>query len=106
MLYELELRPDKSFECLTFVGLETLIGPVPDGMSSEKAYDAAVHPEDRELYAGATEGLWKQEFVEVEYRLVGSDGEERWVLDRMRVEREREDGCLLVSGVVADITER
>jgi hypothetical protein len=24
MLYEMELRPDGSFECLTFVGLETL----------------------------------------------------------------------------------
>ena len=76
-------------------GLETLIGPVPAGMSSDEAYDAAVHPEDRELYDGATEGLRQDEAVEIEYRLVGSDGEVRWVLDRMRVEREREDGCLL-----------
>jgi diguanylate cyclase (GGDEF)-like protein/PAS domain S-box-containing protein len=106
MLYEMELRPDGSFECLTFVGLETLIGPVPEGMSSEEAYDAAVHPEDRELYDGATEGLWQREPVEVEYRLRDSRGEVRWVLDRMRPEREREDGSLLVSGVVADISER
>jgi diguanylate cyclase (GGDEF)-like protein/PAS domain S-box-containing protein len=106
MLYEMELRPDGSFECLAFVGLETFIGPVPEGVSSEEAYDAAVHPEDRELYAGATEGLRRHEAVEVEYRLVGSDGEVRWVLDRMRPERESEDGCLLVSGVVADISAR
>jgi diguanylate cyclase (GGDEF)-like protein len=106
MLYELELRPDGSYECLTFVGLETLIGPVPAGMSSDEAYDAAVHPEDRELYDGATDGLRQDEALEIEYRLVGSDGEVRWVLDRMRVEREREDGCLIVSGVVADISAR
>jgi diguanylate cyclase (GGDEF)-like protein/PAS domain S-box-containing protein len=106
MLYEMELRPDGSFECLTFVGLETLIGPVPDGMSSEEAYEAAVHPEDRELYDGATAGLWERESVEVEYRLIDASGEVRWVLDRMRPERECGDGCLRVSGVVADISER
>jgi diguanylate cyclase (GGDEF)-like protein/PAS domain S-box-containing protein len=106
MLYEMELRPDGSYECLTFVGLETLIGPVPDGMSSEDAYTAAVHPEDRELYDSSADALWRNESVEVEYRLVGADGEVRWVLDRMRPERRRVDGCLLVSGVVADISDR
>ena len=106
MLYEMEVRPDGSYECLTFVGLETLLGAIPDGLSSEEAYDAAVHPDDRELYDAATEGLWRREPVEVEYRLVRSDGEVRWVLDRMRPERESEDGSLLVSGVVADISDR
>jgi diguanylate cyclase (GGDEF)-like protein len=106
MLYEMELRPDGSFECLTFVGLETLLEAIPDGMSAEEAYEAAVHPEDRELYDASTEGLWRREPVEVEYRLVRSDGEVRWVLDRMRPERESEDGTLLVSGVVADISDR
>ncbi len=106
MLYELELRPDGSYECLTFVGLETLIGPAPEGLSSEEAYEAAVHPDDLAAYTSATEGLRERETVEIEYRLVGSDGEVRWVLDRMRVERERADGCLLVNGVVADISAR
>jgi diguanylate cyclase (GGDEF)-like protein/PAS domain S-box-containing protein len=106
MLYEMELRPDGSYECLTFVGLETLIGPVPEGMSSEEAYDAAVHPDDRDVYDQAMDALWQGEPMEVEYRLIDSDGEVRWVLDRMRPEREIEDGCILVSGVVADISER
>ena len=106
MLYEMELRPDGSFECLTFVGLETLIGRVPNGMSSEEAYDAAVHPDDRAVYDRATDGLWRDESVEVEYRLIGSEGDVRWVLDRMRPERQQADGSLLVSGVVADISAR
>jgi diguanylate cyclase (GGDEF)-like protein/PAS domain S-box-containing protein len=107
MLYEMELRPDGTYECLTFIGLETLIGPVPEGMSPEEAYDARVHPEDRDVYDGAIERLWQGgEPLEVEYRLIGSDGEELWVLDRMRPERRGEDGSLLVSGVVADISER
>ena len=106
MLYEMELRPDGSYDCLTFVGLETLIGPVPEGMSAEDAYDAAVHPDDKELYDEAIEALRQGDPTEVEYRLTGADGELRWVLDRMRPERRTEDGALLVSGVVADISER
>src|SRR5215471_20703122 len=95
--YELELLPDGSFECLAFVGLETLIGPVPVGMSSEEAYDAAVHPEDREVYDQAVDGLRQGEPVEVEYRLIDPSGEVRWVLDRMRPERELGGGCFVVS---------
>jgi diguanylate cyclase (GGDEF)-like protein/PAS domain S-box-containing protein len=108
MLYEMELRPDGSFECLAFVGLDTFIGPVAEGVSPEEAYDAAVHPEDRELYdAALTESaLWQGEPLEMEYRLFGADGEVRWVLDRMRPERRLAEGRMLVSGVVADITER
>ena len=106
MLYEMEMRPDGSYECLTFVGLETLIGPVPEGMSAEDAYDAAVHSDDHEIYNAAIEKLWQGGASEVEYRLVTPDGEVRWVLDRMRPERRNEDGVLLVSGVVADISER
>jgi len=107
MLYEMELRPDGSFECLAFVGLETLIGPVTEGVPPEDAYEAAVHPEDRELYDAAMGSeLWQGEPVEVEYRLIGSDGATRWVLDRMKPERRLEDGRLIVSGVVADISQR
>ena len=106
MLYEMKVWPDGRFECLTFVGLETLIGEVPDRMSPEEAYDAAVHPEDREAYDAAVVALAREEPVEIEYRLVGSDGQERWVLDRMRPKRSAEDDCVLVDGVVADITAR
>ena len=106
MLYEMKLMPDGSFECLTFVGLETLLGPVPAGVDLEAAYDAAVHPEDREAYDAALVTLGRGEPTEVEYRLIGCDGQTRWVLDRMRPEGSVEDGCMLVGGVVADITAR
>ena len=106
MLYEMKLWPDGRYECLTFVGLETLIGPVPEGMSPEEAYDAAVHPADREAYDAAAVALGRGGPVEIEYRLIGCDGQERWVLDRMRPEGSLEDGGLLVGGVVADITDR
>ena len=106
MLYEMKLWPDGRYECLTFVGLETLIGAVPDSVSPEVAYDAAVHPDDRDAYNAAVVALQQGGPVEVEYRLIGSDGQTRWVLDRMRPESSPEDGGLLVDGVVADITDR
>ena len=52
------------------------------------------------------EALARGESVEIEYRLLGHDGQTRWVLDRMRPEGTAEDGSLLVDGVVADITAR
>jgi len=106
MLYEMKIWPDGTLECLTFVGLEALIGPVPGGMTPDEAYDAAVHPDDREAYDATGAALARGESVEIEYRLLGHDGQTRWVLDRMRPEGTAEDGSLLVDGVVADITAR
>jgi diguanylate cyclase (GGDEF)-like protein len=105
MLYEMEYRADGSYECLEFVGLESLIGQAPDGLSPEEAYEAAVHPDDREAYEAATARLVDGEPAEVEYRLVGYDGQTRVVLDRMRPVAAG-DGGWLVEGVVADITAR
>jgi diguanylate cyclase (GGDEF)-like protein len=104
MLYEMEVLPDGSFHCHEFVGLETLIGPVPDGITPDDAYNAAVHPDDRAAYDSASGALYDGRPVEVEYRLRGRDGSVRWVLDRMCPQTS--DGRLLVGGVVADITDR
>lgn len=67
MLYEMELLPGGSFHCHEFVGLETLIGPLPEGVTPDEAYDAAVHPDDREAYDGASDALREGRAVEVEY---------------------------------------
>jgi diguanylate cyclase (GGDEF)-like protein/PAS domain S-box-containing protein len=104
MLYEMEVLPDGSFRCHEFVGLETLIGQVPDGITPDDAYNAAVHPDDREAYDDASVALYEGRPVEVEYRLRDTDGSVRWVLDRMCPRTS--DGRLLVGGVVADITDR
>jgi diguanylate cyclase (GGDEF)-like protein len=106
-LYEMEVQPDGSYHCNTFIGegLESLLGPLPQDRDPEQAWEDAVHADDREAYEAACERLERGESVEVEYRLVGYDGRTRWVWDRMRPRR-TEDGRLLVDGIVADITER
>ncbi|MEO8291345.1 MAG: EAL domain-containing protein [Gaiellaceae bacterium] len=105
-LYEMEYSADGSYVCNTFIGegLESLLGPLPPDRTPEEAWEEAVHPDDQAIY-DVTEQLQRGEDVEIEYRLVGYDGQTRWVWDRMRSRRGAE-GQLLVDGIVADITER
>ena len=103
LLYEMELFPDGGFVCYEFIGLESVLGDVPTNVDPEEAYETAVHPDDRELYDASFPALQRCEPVEIEYRLIGYDGQTRWVLDRMRP-RETSEGRLLVDGVVTDIT--
>jgi diguanylate cyclase (GGDEF)-like protein/PAS domain S-box-containing protein len=106
-LYEMEVFADGSYVCHTFIGagLETLLGGLPAELSSEEAWEGAIHPEDRADYDAAYERVRTGERVEVEYRLVGYDGRTRWVWDRMHPCR-GDDGRLLVEGMVIDISER
>jgi len=106
-LYEMEMQPDGSYVCNTFIGagLESLLGPLPQGRTPEAAWEDAVHPDDRDAYDDCYEEIERGEPFEMEYRLVGYDGRTRWVWDRMH-SRRTEDGRLLVDGIVVDITER
>jgi diguanylate cyclase (GGDEF)-like protein len=106
-LYELELEPDGTYECTAFIGagVESLLGPLPPGVSEEEAWEAAVHPDDRIAYDAAYAALRHGKPAELEYRLVGADGRTRWVWDRMHP-RLQPDGRMLVDGVVVDITDR
>ena len=106
-LYEMEMQPDGTYVCNTFIGagVESLLGPLPPDRTAEEAWEEAVHPEDRDGYDLASSVLEKGEPHELEYRLVGYDGRTRWVWDRMHPRR-TDDGRLLVDGVVVDISER
>src|ERR687892_76048 len=106
-LYEMEMQPDGTYVCNTFIGegVESLLGPLPHDRTAEEAWEEAVHPDDRAGYELAYEILERGTPHELEYRLVGYDGRTRWVWDRMHPRRS-EDGRLLVDGVVVDISER
>ena len=105
-IYEMEWLDDGTYRCNEFIGagVESLIGPIAPGTDEEEAWEAAVHPDDRETYNACGEALQRGEPQEMEYRLVGSDGVTRWVWERARPRFE--NGRRLVDGIVADITER
>jgi len=47
-LYEMEYADDGTYVCNTFIGegLESLVGPLPEGKTPEEAWEDAVHPDD------------------------------------------------------------
>jgi diguanylate cyclase (GGDEF)-like protein len=105
-IYEMEWLDDGSYRCNEFIGagVESLIGPIPEGMDEEEAWEAAVHPDDRPAYDAYCDALYNGEPQELEYRLVGSDGITRWVWERARPRVE--NGRRLVDGIAADVTKR
>ena len=105
-LYELRYAEDGSYECTAFIGegLQSLLGPIPEGVDEEAAWEEAVHPDDRRAYTEFTETCRHGEAAEIEFRLVGFDGVTRWVWERARPRVQ--DGVVWVDGVVADVTER
>lgn len=65
-----------------------------------------VHPDDRVAVSRKQAEAAKTGTVEVEYRILRPNGEERWLLSRMRVARDAGGVPLRVDGIATDITER
>ena len=80
-------------------------GALAVGPSGDRVWESLVHPDDRELWSAAFAGLVHAQPIELEYRLIGLDGVERTVLDRLRPRREA-DGTLFYDGATRDITVR
>ena len=106
-VYELEVSSPTDYVCVLWVGeaLETLLGPTPEGLDPEQAWEACIHPDDLAAYHATVPELWAGRSTEVEYRLVGFNGTTRWVWQRCRPRR-RVDGRVIAEGIVSDITER
>jgi diguanylate cyclase (GGDEF)-like protein len=80
-------------------------GLLPDGPDGDRRFDMLVHPEDRRRRVAALPLLARAEPIDLEYRVIGLDGRERIVADRLRARRDP-DGALYYDGVMRDITER
>ncbi|MFL6240866.1 MAG: putative bifunctional diguanylate cyclase/phosphodiesterase [Actinomycetes bacterium] len=93
-------------ELFTGPGLEELLGgALPDYASATDAWHAAVHPDDWDGYLAGGASVAHEGAVSMEYRLIGRDGQTRWVLDRMWLRAELGNGRRLVDGVITDVTE-
>ncbi|MDX6571164.1 MAG: hypothetical protein QOC86_320 [Gaiellales bacterium] len=107
-VYSGQTYPDDRF--VTLVALtpsQSLLGlPSSGNGGSDDNWLGAIHPEDRrrydETFCYANERLLHP--LELEYRLCGYDGVERWVWERIFPHRLRADGVVDLDGVVADVT--
>ena len=106
-LYTLRVDPDGAHAAVyRGPNREALAGgSLPDGADGDGRFETLVHPEDRRRRAAALARLAAAEPIDLEYRVIGLDGRERIVADRLRARRDP-DGSLYYDGVMRDITER
>jgi diguanylate cyclase (GGDEF)-like protein/PAS domain S-box-containing protein len=107
-VYSGQTYPDDRFTTLVaLTPSRSLLGLTSHGTgSADEKWLSAIHPDDRERYdetfCYANERLLHP--LELEYRLCGYDGVERWVWERIFPHRLRPDGVVDIDGVVADVT--
>jgi diguanylate cyclase (GGDEF)-like protein len=106
-LYTLRVEPDGGYQTVYRGPHRDALagGRVAAGAEGDRVWESLVHPDDRALWRSAVARLAHAQPIELEYRLVGLDGVERIVLDRLRPRREA-DGTLYYDGATRDITER
>jgi PAS domain S-box-containing protein len=73
--------------------------------SKRRTLFSILHPDDREQVRAAIDGVTDDGPFALEYRIVRSDGEIRWVLDRGHLVRGA-GGRLWCDGAIFDVTER
>jgi diguanylate cyclase (GGDEF)-like protein/PAS domain S-box-containing protein len=105
-LYTLRVDADGCRPVYRGPNREVLVGgPLADGDEGERTFESLVHPEDGAQREAALARLAEGGAVDLEYRVVGLDGRERIVADRLRPRRDH-DGALFFDGVTRDVTER
>ncbi len=89
--------------------LARLSSVAPEQAASEKLenYARVIHPDDREFVANRIQHSVESgvDFL-TEYRVIGTDGQIRWVEARGKVERDQSGKAIALPGVLTDITDR
>ncbi len=85
---------------------EALVGgTLGESSDDDRAYEALVHPEDRDRWRSSIDATGAGEEIDLEYRTCGLDGRERIISEQLRPRRDA-DGTLFYDGVSRDITAR
>ena len=80
-------------------------GPLPAGEPADRLWEELLHPDDRDRWDASVARLVNGLPIELEYRVLGLDGVERIVHDRVRPRRDA-DGTLFYDGALRDVSER
>lgn len=90
--------------------LAFLFGLEPERIAAgvpHEMFVASMHEDDRDrVRAANATALELGDVYEAEYRVLGADGELRWVASRGRVERDDDGRAIRFAGAVVDITDR
>ncbi len=107
VFYTYELHADGSVTTVFEVGTawRAMIGGDPGNRDPDRLWEERIHPDDRPAWQALDQRIRNGETVELEYRLRGLDGAERWVWARERPRR-GPAGEVLVDGTMSDVTAR
>ncbi|MBU9711591.1 bifunctional diguanylate cyclase/phosphodiesterase [Evansella tamaricis] len=97
----------KTGEAWISSGVERLYGYTAEEFANNPAlWKADIHPDDIEISLQMERAMKYGKELEVEYRIVRSDGEQRWILDKCFPTYNIQGDFILSHGFVLDITER
>jgi len=108
IIYISELGPDGRWTYVSPQVDEILGFTAAEWISDPGLWARQLHPDDRERVLAEEENVGSYtpgQVYESEYRLVTQSGESRWLRDAAAIV-ETEDGTLVWSGVLTDVTER
>lgn len=105
--WDWDIPADRVYASDSFARLYAVDPAVVAAGAPIAAFEAGIHPDDRDLFRASVAALIASggEFAE-EYRLQGPDGSVRWVYARGRCYRDEDGRPLRFPGVAVDITER
>ncbi len=87
-------------------GAERFVGEVAAPGRLGATWSACVHPDDRASFDDVARRRAVGEAASITYRLVGRDGETRWVSERVRLRCVDADVGTVFDAIVADVTEQ
>jgi PAS domain S-box-containing protein len=89
------------------LGHETLLGPLPEGKLRYPDFRTMVHADDRVRYLAAGRATMESGVpYDIEFRLVRTDGEVRWMRTTGRALRDADGKIEGMAGVMQDVTRR
>lgn len=86
---------------------EKIFGIVPEEVKNEPArWEALVADDDLAFFRKFTAGLFQKGIDALEYRIVRSDGNQKWIYDQRYVVQDGNNGEIMVGGILSDITDK
>jgi len=108
MAYRCKNNPDWTMEFVS-EGCHSLTGYCPEELTgnAEVSYGDLIVPEDRQyVWDAIQEALADRRSFELTYRIVASDGQEKWVREQGQGLVDGDGGVVALEGFITDITER
>ncbi len=98
--------PDYKVEYLSNSVLDLYGISVENWIKNSNSWSDSIHPEDAERVERENSVLFSEGFTDLEYRIVTSENEVKWIQSRTRIINNGDGIPYLMTGIAEDITQR